>query len=81
MCNNKIISENCFNELMRDNKILCISIIKEIIFIENDKVYKIISHNNELYLEYDNTISFDLPDNLILAEEKSLVKTRKNVNI
>jgi len=74
MCDNEIIDPNQFTDYLYENKILYLTSTKEIIFIEDGNIYKIINNsNNELYLECDS--------NLNLSNEKSLVKRKKTGNI
>lgn len=72
----KIITPNEFIELVYCNDVIFTETKKEINFMNNGEIYKLISDDKGLYLECDYKDNLLLPGNLFLKEDYKLVKKK-----
>lgn len=79
--NEVVISENEFIDLIYKYDVIYTERKKEINFIENGNVYKIIECNDKIYLEKEKDIYLNLPNNLIVSKDQAFVKRKKYDNI
>lgn len=76
-----IISENEFIDLIYKFDVIYTERKKEINFIDNGNVYKIIECDDKIYLEKEKDIYLNLPNNLIVSKDQAFVKRKKYDNI